>query len=82
MSPAPPNACLELPVRGRMLIPSSELSWLALTRDQAHILYQLVHENRANIMHRWSPGIWDGLAQALYEIEMAGGAYIRKLPSP
>jgi len=64
-----------------MLAPSSEVSWLALTKDQAQILYQLVHERRADITHRWSPGIWSGLSEALCDIDRAGGAYIRDLPS-
>lgn len=66
------------PFRERaMLAPSSELNWLALTTDQARILYQVVRDQRADITVRWSPGICDGLSQALCEIERAGGAYIR-----
>lgn len=65
-----------------ILAPSSELSWLALTADQAQILHRVVRENRADITQRWSPGIYDGLSQALCDIERAGGAYIRELPSP
>ncbi len=70
------------PTCGRvtMLAPSRELSWLAMTPDQAQILYQVVLENRANITQRWSPGICDGLSEALCEIDRAGGAYIRELP--
>ena len=76
LEPRPPLA-----VRERaMLAPSSELSWLALTTDQAQILYQLVHENRTDITRRWSHGIWDGLSEALCDVERAGGAYIRELP--
>jgi hypothetical protein len=63
-----------------MLVPSSQLSWLAMTKDQAKILYQIVHENRADITKRWSAGIRDGLYQSLYDVERAGGAYIRLLP--
>lgn len=51
-----------------------------MTPDQAQILYQVVLENRANITQRWSPGICDGLSEALCEIDRAGGAYIRELP--
>lgn len=70
------------PVReGAMLVPSSELSWLAMTADQAQILYRVVHENSADIKQRWSPGICDGLCRALCEIDRAGGAYLRSLPS-
>jgi hypothetical protein len=69
------------PVRPEpLLVPSSKLCWLALTSDQARILYRVVEENRANITHRWSPGIFDGLSVSLREIERAGGAYIRSLP--
>lgn len=63
-----------------ILAPSSQLSWLALTTDQAQILYQIVHENRDDITRGWSHGIWDGLSEALCDIERAGGAYIRELP--
>ena len=63
-----------------ILAPSSALSWLALTRDQAQILYWLIHENQAVIIRRCSPGIWNGLSQSLFDIERAGGAYIRELP--
>jgi hypothetical protein len=68
--------------QGAMLAPSSDLSWLALTTDQATILYRLVHEHRGDITKRWSYGIWDGLSQALSDIKTAGGAYIRPLPPP
>jgi hypothetical protein len=64
-----------------LLVPSSELSWLALTSDQARILSRVVEQNRAYVTHRWSPGILDGLSEALGDIERAGGAYVRKLPS-
>jgi hypothetical protein len=67
---------------GALLVHSNELSWRALTSDQARILYRVVQENRANIKHRWSPGIFDGLSESLGEIERAGGAYVRSLPTP
>ena len=71
------------PFRERaILAPSSELSWLALTSDQAQILHRVVYENRAEITTRWSPGIFDGLRQSLSDVERAGGAYIRPLPTP
>jgi hypothetical protein len=71
------------PVReGAMLAPSRDLSWLALTADQAGILYRLVQEHRGEITKRWSHGIWDGLSEALSNIKTAGGAYIRPLPPP
>jgi hypothetical protein len=74
---------MSAPVRpDPLLVPSSKLSWLALTSDQARILYRVVQENRANITHRWSQGILEGLTESLADIERAGGAYIRKLPSP
>ena len=65
-----------------MLVPSNELSWRVLTADQANILGRLVHENRANITHRWSAGILEGLSQSLRDIERAGGAYTCSLPTP
>lgn len=65
-----------------MLVPSSELRWLAMTSDQAHILNQIVHRHRAGITERWSHGIFDGLSTSLSEIERAGGAYIRTVPPP
>jgi hypothetical protein len=74
MSGTPPTR------EGAMLAPSAELSWLALTSDQARVLYQLVREQQADIKQRWSPGIWAGLHEALFDIEMAGGAYIHRLP--
>jgi hypothetical protein len=64
------------------LAPTSELSLLTLTADQAKILYKVVQLNRADITKRWSPGIFEGLSQALRDIDRAGGAYIRPLPSP
>lgn len=71
----------ELTDRTPMLVPTSGLSWLALTRSQAQLLHQVLNENRADITKRWSPGIFDGLAQSLCDIERAGGAYIPRLPS-
>lgn len=69
------------PVREHpLLLPSSKLSWLALTQDQARILYQVVRENRTDITRRWSPGIFDGLSTSLRDVDRAGGAYIRKVP--
>jgi hypothetical protein len=68
--------------RSAMLVPSSELSWLALTSDQAHILNQIIHRHRAGITECWSHGIFDGLSNSLCEIENAGGAYIREGPLP
>ena len=66
------------PVReGAILAPSNGFSWLTMTRDQAHILNQIIHKHRAGITDHWSPGIWDGLSQALCDIESAGGAYTR-----
>jgi hypothetical protein len=67
---------------GSILAPTSEFSWLALTPDQAQILYRVVQESRADIARRWSHGIVEGLSQALRDIDRAGGAYIRTLPSP
>jgi hypothetical protein len=64
-----------------MLVPSTEFSWLALTVDQAQILHHIVREHRIAITDRWSPGVSEGLLAALCDIEDAGGAYIRKLPS-
>lgn len=65
-----------------MLAPSSELSWLALTTDQAQILSEVVAQNRSQICEQWSYGICDGLVQSLVDIERAGGAYTRGLPLP
>lgn len=64
-----------------MLASSSAVSWLALTRDQAQILNQIVLENGADIAQRWSPGILQGLCDSLHDIHRAGGAYIRGLPA-
>jgi hypothetical protein len=49
---------------------------LALTPEQARILYDLVQVNSALIEGRWSRGIWYGLVDALFWIECAGGAYV------
>jgi hypothetical protein len=62
---------------GAILGPSAELSYLAMTADQARILRQLAHERRAEIIQRWSIGIYDGLDEALWNIESAGAAYVR-----
>lgn len=64
-----------------LLVPRSELSWLALTSDQARILQRIIHDNRSQIRRQWSDGIFDGLGKSLHEVERAGGAYIRELPS-
>lgn len=64
-----------------MLAPRSELDWLAMTSDQAEILYQVIHENHRIITKRWSDGVFDGLCRSLCDIELAGGAYIRRVPS-
>jgi hypothetical protein len=61
-----------------MLAPRTEMTWLALTRDQARILLRLVQEGRANITERWSHGIWDGLSESLLDIASCGGAYTTK----
>lgn len=72
-----------MPLRERaLLVSSSELSWLALTADQARILRRLVHENRLDITRRWSHGIFDGLSRSLCEIDNAGGAYTRGILPP
>jgi hypothetical protein len=68
-------------LRAALLVPSGDLKWLALTTDQAQILYELVRENRDDITRRWSHGIWDGLSEALRNIERGGGAYTRLPPS-
>lgn len=70
------------PARPRpLLVPRSELSWLALTSDQARILQRIIYDNRPQIRRQWSDGIFDGLTKSLYEVEGAGGAYIRELPT-
>lgn len=66
-----------LPQARAILLPSSQLSWLTLTRDQARILNQVVYENRETITKRWSSGIFDGLSGSLSDIDRAGGAYTR-----
>ena len=63
-----------------MLASSSELSWLALTTDQAQILSEVVAQNRSQICQQWSYGICDGLVQSLADIERAGGAYTHPPP--
>jgi hypothetical protein len=63
---------------GAMLAPRAEMTWLALTSDQARILLRLVQEGRADITQRWSHGIWDGLYESLRNIDSCGGAYTTK----
>jgi hypothetical protein len=64
---------------GAILVPTKELSWLAMTADQAQILYQVIREQRANITERWSHGIFMGLSDSLCDIHRAGGAYTRPI---
>ena len=50
---------------------------IILTSEQAALLFDLVKERRADMIARTSYGIWDGLLQALAQIDRGGGALLR-----
>lgn len=46
------------------------------------MLYAVTQANREFISRKWSPGVWDGLSDALLMIEAAGGAYVDDTRTP
>lgn len=65
-----------------MTTPGGKRLPVALTSEQAQILYDLVEVNGSLIEARWSHGIWCGLLDTLLWIEAAGGAYVNAERNP
>jgi hypothetical protein len=46
------------------------------------MLYDVTQANRQFISRKWSPGVWDGLRDALLWIEASGEAYVDDIRTP
>lgn len=55
---------------------------IVLTAEQASILYDLVAANRDALIDQWALGMYDGLLDSLYRIQLAGYALVPDRPPP